>query len=115
MTVTLAVQLYLYHRDRNGDQSGDFSLGYWRTTIGTQIVQCFAVVTTSLPYARSMMDNLDSGLLGVKLGETMKGSGYGSGRAYELLDVSRGTKATQPDSSVIRTTKTVTIETHSVK
>jgi hypothetical protein len=45
----------------------------------------------------------------------MIGSGYGSGRAYELLDVSRGTKATQPDSSVIRTTKTVTIETHSVK
>ncbi|CAI6332616.1 unnamed protein product [Periconia digitata] len=117
VTVAAAVQLYFYHKDHTGELSGDFSLGYWRSAVCTQVVQCLAIFTTSLPYAKTIMDNLDSGLMGVKLGGETKGSGYGSGRTYELLDISRSAKPSSrvDGGSVIRTTKTYTVETHDVK
>lgn len=97
------IQLYYFHEDSTRyPLRTDFALGYWRSTICTQIVQCIAIVTTSLPYAKLFMESFESGLIRVddlrRKGEfstegSGKGSGRGSGKAsgkgYELLDISR--------------------------
>ena len=79
-----------------------------------QIVQCLAIVTTSLPYAKMFMESFESGLIRVdELRRKGDHSTDGSGRGYKLLDVSQ---TAQQDSGNrqhegISATRTYTVET----
>ena len=91
VSIAVILQLVFLHRDSTGPVRGDLSLGYWRSAVCEQAVQSLAIVTTSLPYAKMLMQGLESGMMRIddtrRRGENYsKGS---SGRAYELLDISR--------------------------
>lgn len=91
VSAIIVLQLVFLHRESIGPVRDDLSLGYWRSAVCEQVVQSLAIVTTSLPYAKMLMQSLDSGMMRVddtrrRGGDYSKGS---SGRAYELLDVSR--------------------------
>jgi hypothetical protein len=108
VVVAVTVQLYLFHKDSSSPQKNDFALGYWRSTIGNQVVQCLAIVTTTLPYAKLFMESFESGLMGVEKVARKEGqSTVGSGKGYELIDVSR---SSEPSQHGINTTKTYTVE-----
>ena len=90
--------------DSSGPQKNDFTLGYWRSIIGNQVVQCLAIVTVALPYANLFMESFDSGL--IRVGEPRGKGEYSSdiGKGYNLLDISRS------EQGVISRTKTYTVE-----
>lgn len=89
------------------------------------MVQCLAIVTTSLPYAKMFMTSLDSGMIRIddarRRGEDYsKGS---TGRAYELLGISSDGARQQGQaqkrqgeakSTGISQTKTWTVESKAV-
>ncbi|KAL5381018.1 hypothetical protein PMIN06_009844 [Paraphaeosphaeria minitans] len=112
VSIAAAIQLHFFHEDTSGPLKDDYALGYWRSTIGNQIVQCVATVTTSLPYTKIFMESFESGLIGAerpggKTERSTEGSGP-SGRGWELLDVSRGS-ATRPIDGISKT-QTFTVE-----
>ncbi|KAF1976793.1 hypothetical protein BU23DRAFT_587812 [Bimuria novae-zelandiae CBS 107.79] len=100
VSIAAAFQLYLFWQDATGPLKDDYALGYWRSTTGNQVVLCLAIITTSLPYAKIFMESFESGLIRIEkprglIEQSLDGEGtYGSGRTYELLEVSRksGTK-----------------------
>lgn len=90
VSIAIVVHLIFLHHDHTGPLRADLSLGYWRSAVCQQAVQCLAIVTTSLPYAKMFMTSLDSGMIRIddarRRGEDYsKGS---NGRAYELLGIS---------------------------
>ncbi|KAL5410030.1 hypothetical protein PMIN04_010799 [Paraphaeosphaeria minitans] len=112
VSIAAAIQLHFFHEDTSGPLKDDYALGYWRSTIGNQIVQCVATVTTSLPYTKIFMESFESGLIGAerpggKTERSTEGSGP-SERGWELLDVSRGS-ATRPIDGISKT-QTFTVE-----
>lgn len=103
--VTAAIQLAYFHQENNNPATNDdLMLGYWRSALCNQIVQCSAIVTTCLPYTKIFMEGFESGLFRVddsrRRGE-YSSKGY-SGREYQLMDVSRSSQAQRstPDRSI---------------
>jgi hypothetical protein len=103
--VAAAIQLAYFHRDDNDSATNnDLMLGYWRSALCNQIVQCLAIVTTCLPYTKIFMEGFESGLFRVdesrRRGEYAS-KGY-SGRDYQLMDVSRSSQVQRsvPDRSI---------------
>jgi hypothetical protein len=125
VSIAIIVHLVYLYRDDTGPVRDDLSLGYWRSAVCQQAVQSLAIVTTSLPYAKMLMAGLDSGMIRIddsrRRGENFS-SQDGSGRAYELLSVSRESTrqkqaANRPNtggestpSTGISQTKTYTVE-----
>jgi hypothetical protein len=104
--VAAVIQLCVFHQETSSARVDDYALGYWLSTVGNQVVQCLAIVTTTLPYAKIFMESFESGLIRVdNVGRKEAQSTDGSGRAYELLDISRGAQ-----QRGISTTKTYTVE-----
>ncbi|KAF3048714.1 hypothetical protein E8E11_009257 [Didymella keratinophila] len=100
-----AIQLAYFHQDSNNRATNDdLMLGYWRSALCNQIVQCLAIVTTCLPYTKIFMEGFESGLFRVdesrRKGEYAS-KGY-SGREYQLMDVSRSSNAQRstPERSI---------------
>jgi hypothetical protein len=66
------------------------TLGYWRSSICNQIVQCLAIVTTCLPYTKLFADGFESGFMRVddsrRRGEH---SSKEDSKGYQLMDMSR--------------------------
>lgn len=94
--VAAAIQLAYFHQENNDpDTNEDLMLGYWRSALCNQIMQCLAIVTTCLPYTKIFMEGFESGLFrvdGSRRREDYASKGY-SGREYELMDVSRSSQA----------------------
>lgn len=112
VSIAAAIQLYFFRQDTTGPLKDDYALGYWRSTICNQVVQCVAIVTTSLPYTKIFMESFESGLIGAerpggKTQHSTEGSGP-SGRGWELLDVSRSSGNRPLDG--ISKTQTFTVE-----
>src|SRR4051812_22270538 len=89
--VAAAIQLGFFHQETHDVAlKGDLTLGYWRSSICNQIMQCLAIVTTCLPYIKLFMEGFESGLMGVdgyrQRGElsTKEGS-----KGYQLMDISQ--------------------------
>lgn len=99
------IQLVFFHREsKDLPTQNDSTLGFWRSAICNQIVQCLAIVTTCLPYTKIFMEGFESGLIRVDDGRRRAentSKGY-SGRQYQLMDVSRSSegKQTPPDKSI---------------
>ncbi|KAF2133081.1 hypothetical protein P153DRAFT_310072 [Dothidotthia symphoricarpi CBS 119687] len=90
-----AIQLaFVFHENRNPSMKHDLTLGFWRSTICNQIVQCLAIVTTCLPYTKIFMEGFESGLMRLddlrRRGEHITKDD--SRREYQLMDVSRSTR-----------------------
>lgn len=90
-------QLVLYHEEnRDTALKEDLTLGYWRSATCNQLVQCFAILTTCLPYTKFFMEGFDSGLMRFddmrRRGEHV---GKDKGSGYQLMDISRSTQAQQ--------------------
>lgn len=103
--VAAAIQLAYFHQENNDRTTNDdLMLGYWRSALCNQIVQCLAIVTTCLPYTKIFMEGFESGLFRVdesrRRGEYTS-KGY-SGREYQLMDVSRSSHARRsaPERSI---------------
>ncbi|KAF9697533.1 hypothetical protein EKO04_004324 [Ascochyta lentis] len=103
--VAATVQLIYFHQESNDSSTkDDLTLGFWRSTICNQIVQCLAIITTCLPYTKIFMEGFESGLIriddGRRRGEHTS-KGY-SGREYQLMDISRSSQAKRstPDKSI---------------
>ncbi|KAH6629134.1 hypothetical protein C7974DRAFT_433825 [Boeremia exigua] len=94
--IAAAVQLAFFHQESNSlVTSKDLMLGFWRSALCNQIVQCFAIVTTCLPYTKIFMEGFESGLIRIDDSRRRReyaSKGY-SGREYQLMDVSRSSQA----------------------
>ncbi|KAF1925890.1 uncharacterized protein M421DRAFT_7403 [Didymella exigua CBS 183.55] len=103
--VAAAIQLAYFHQEHsNSATSEDLMLGYWRSALCNQVMQCLAITTTCLPYTKIFMEGFESGLF--RVDETRRRGEYASkghsGREYQLMDVSRSSQAQQstPDRSI---------------
>lgn len=89
--VAAAVQLgFSRQESRDGALKNDLTLGYWRSTICNQVVQCLAIVTTCLPYTKLFMEGFESGLL--RLDDLRRRGEHTSkddSKGYQLMDISR--------------------------
>lgn len=110
VSVVVAVGLYYFQQEISGELGDDYTLGYWRSTICNQIVQCLAIVTTSIPYARIFMESFESGL--IRVHESRRQGEHttreDSHRSYKLLDISSGSRQ---DENGTNQTKTYAVET----
>jgi len=121
VSIAIVIHLVFLHRDSTGPYQEDISLGYWRSVVCQQAVQCLSIVTTSLPYAKMFMTSLDSGMIRID-DARRRGEDYSKDsnvRSYELLGISSdGTRQTQhpgrgleaTSDTGIRQTKTWTVE-----
>jgi hypothetical protein len=89
--VAAAVQLGFFNRDSiDAALKDDLTLGYWRSSICNQIVQCLAIVTTCLPYTKLFMEGFESGLM--RLDDLRRRGEHTSkddSKGYQLMDISR--------------------------
>ncbi|KAF2819496.1 hypothetical protein CC86DRAFT_471952 [Ophiobolus disseminans] len=89
--VAVAVQIAFFNQEsKDVALKDDLTLGYWRSAICNQIVQCLAIVTTCLPYTKLFMEGFESGLMG--LDDSRRRGEYASkddSKGYQLMDVSR--------------------------
>lgn len=96
--IAAATQLAYFHQENSNPRTkDDMMLGYWRSALCNQIMQCLAIVTTCLPYTKIFMEGFESGLFrvdGSRRREDYASKGY-SGREYQLMDVSRSSQAQQ--------------------
>lgn len=113
VSIAIILQLVFLHRDSTGPVRGDLSLGYWRSAVCEQAVQSLAIITTSLPYAKMLMQSLDSGMM--RMDDTRRrGGDYskdGSGRAYELLGISRNSAKRREAAKISKTDSERTLNT----
>lgn len=93
VVVAAAIQLMIFRKESsNATLKDDLTLGYWRSTICNQIVQCLAVLTTSLPYTKLFLEGFDTGFLGVNdLRRQGLHTSRNKSREYHLMEVSRST------------------------
>lgn len=98
-----AAQLgYFRTESQNAALKEDLTLGYWRSCICNQILQCLAIVTTCLPYTKLFMEGFDSGLFRLNdLRMRGKNTPEDDSRGYHLMDVSRSGQSHQSDSTDI--------------
>ncbi|RYN28882.1 hypothetical protein AA0115_g5560 [Alternaria tenuissima] len=89
--VAAAIQLGFFNREStDAALKDDLTLGYWRSTICNQIVQCIAIVTTCLPYTKLFMEGFESGLM--RLDDLRRRGEHTSkddSKGYQLMDISR--------------------------
>lgn len=103
--VAAASQLaFFLQESRNPATNQDLTLGYWRSALCNEILQCLAIVTTCLPYAKIFMEGFESGLTRVddsRRRESQALKGY-SERGYQLANFSRSSYATRrtPNPSI---------------
>jgi hypothetical protein len=113
--IAATIQLAYFHRESNDTATkDDITLGFWRSALCNQIVQCVAIITTCLPYTKIFMEGFESGLIRIDDGRRRGeySNGY-SGREYQLMDVSRTTQAkrTAHDKSInVSTSWAVSVE-----
>ncbi|KAA8616874.1 hypothetical protein A1F94_007522 [Pyrenophora tritici-repentis] len=99
--VAAAIQLGFFNQEtQDVALREDLTLGYWRSSICNQIVQCLAIVTTCLPYTKLFMEGFESGLMRLddlrRRGEhTTKEDSKG----YQLMDMSRSGPSEQSGGS----------------
>jgi hypothetical protein len=107
--VAAATQLGFFNREStDAAMKDDLTLGYWRSSICNQIVQCFAIVTTCLPYTKLFMEGFESGLM--RLDDLRRRGEHTSNddsKGYQLMDISRSGRSEQsrpserePDRSI---------------
>ena len=95
-----ASQLALFHQEiHNSATNKDLTLGYWRSALCNQVMQCLAIVTICLPYTRIFMESFESGLVrvddGRRRGElSLKES---SGGDHQLMHTSRSSQSRPTD------------------
>jgi hypothetical protein len=104
----------------------DATLDPWRSAIANQVVQCLSIITTCLPYAKTLMESLESGMMRVddlrRRGENFNSSN--NSRGYELMGSSHSIHAEHLQkqaksenqslrSNTIKQTKTWTVEVDS--
>lgn len=89
--IAAAIQLDFYYREsRDNAFKDDLTLGYWRSLICNQTVQCLAIFTTCLPYTKIFMEGFESGLMRLDdLRRRGEHSSRGGSRSYQLMDISR--------------------------
>ncbi|RAR15001.1 gaba permease [Stemphylium lycopersici] len=89
--VAAATQLYFFHREsKDQNHKVDLTLGYWRSSICSQALQCLAIVTTCLPYTKLFMEGFESGLM--RLDDLRRRGEHTSkddSKGYQLMDISR--------------------------
>ncbi|RMZ66778.1 amino acid polyamine transporter I [Pyrenophora seminiperda CCB06] len=90
--VAAAIQLGFFTQEsQDASLKDDLTLGYWRSAICSQIMQCLAIVTTCLPYTKLFMEGFESGLLRLddlrRRGEHT--SSKDDSKGYQLMDMSR--------------------------
>jgi hypothetical protein len=89
--VAAAVQLGFFNQEsKDVALKDDLTLGYWRSAICNQIVQCLAIVTTCLPYTKLFMEGFESGLM--RLDDLRRRGEHTSkddSKGYQLMDISR--------------------------
>ncbi|KAF1835438.1 hypothetical protein BDW02DRAFT_288673 [Decorospora gaudefroyi] len=102
--VAIAIQLGFFNREaQDAALKEDLMLGYWRSTICNQIVQCLAIVTTCLPYTKLFMEGFESGLMRLddlrRRGEHTYGSSKEDSKGYQLMDISRSGRSERSKNS----------------
>jgi hypothetical protein len=88
------VQLIYFHREsRSSTTKDDFTLGFWRSAVCNQAVQCLGIVTLCLPYTKVFMEGFESGLMRLDdLRRRAEHTKDDSKREYQLMDISRSTR-----------------------
>lgn len=106
--IAAAVQLYFFHQEsKDAALHDDLTLGYWRSSICNQAMQCLAIFTTCLPYTKIFMEGFESGLMRLDdLRRRGEHSSKGDSRSYQLMDVSRS----GPDKKSIKVSKSWDIQ-----
>ena len=92
--MVIVVQLVFYHQEnKDSTMRYDLTLGFWRSAVCNQVVQCLGIVTLCLPYTKVFMEGFESGLMRLddlrRRGEHTKDD---SKREYQLMDISRSTR-----------------------
>ncbi|KAF2278076.1 uncharacterized protein EI97DRAFT_373989 [Westerdykella ornata] len=106
--IAAAVQLSFFYKESNDPKlKDDITLGYWRSTTCTQVMQCLAIVTTCLPYTKIFMEGFESGLMRLddlrRKGEhTSAYSRSRSKESYQMINMS-GSKSARSKSTRDRT------------
>lgn len=116
--VTAAVQLAIFLQESHDEAlKDDLTLGYWRSTIWNQIVQCIAIVTTCLPYTKLFMEGSESGLMRLDDSRRRGENGTKDGsRSYQLMDISRsGNFDRDGESRNIKVSKSWAVKTEPVE
>jgi hypothetical protein len=89
--VAAAVQLGFFNQEsKDVALKDDLTLGYWRSSICNQIVQCLAIVTTCLPYTKLFMEGFESGLMRLDdLRRRGEHTSKDASKGYQLMEISR--------------------------
>lgn len=101
--IVAAIQLdFFYQESKDASLNNDLTLGYWRSLICNQAMQCLAIFTTCLPYTKIFMEGFESGLMRLDdLRRRGEHSSKGDSRSYQLMDISRS----GPDKKAIKVSK----------
>ncbi|KAH9871025.1 hypothetical protein J1614_006599 [Plenodomus biglobosus] len=116
VVVAAIIQLMIFHQESsNAALKHDLTLGYWRSTMCNQIVQCLALLTTCLPYTKLFLEGFDTGFLGVNdLRRQGLHTPKDKSREYQLMDVSRSAPERDMDISKSCTVRTEPADSQSV-
>jgi hypothetical protein len=92
--MVVVVQLIFYRQEnKNSTMKYDLTLGFWRSVVCNQAVQCLGIVTLCLPYTKVFMEGFESGLMRLddlrRRGQHTQDS---SKREYQLMDRSQSTR-----------------------
>lgn len=72
--IVAAIQLVYFHQEaRNPATEEDVTLGYWRSSLCNEVLQCVSIVTVCLLYTKIFMDGFESGLTRVDDGRRREG------------------------------------------
>ena len=97
--IVAAIQLVYFHQEaRNPATEEDVTLGYWRSSLCNEILQCISIVTVCLLYTKIFMEGFESGLTRVDDGRRREGSALREYQrlGHQLMDLSRSSNATYP-------------------
>jgi hypothetical protein len=95
--IVAAIQLVYFHQEaRNPATKEDVTLGYWRSALCNEILQCMSIVTVCLMYTKIFMEGFESGLTRVDDGRRREGPALREYQrlGHQLLDLSRSSNAT---------------------
>lgn len=111
--IAAAIQLNFFYKDsRDESLKDDLTLGYWRSLVGNQAMQCLAIFTTCLPYTKIFMEGFESGLMRLDdLRRRGEQSSRGDSRSYQLMDISRSGVDASKTSKAIQVSKSWNIQT----
>ncbi|OSS47160.1 hypothetical protein B5807_10022 [Epicoccum nigrum] len=108
--ISAAVQLAFFHQEaRNPATKEDLTLGYWRSALCNEIMQCISIITVCLPYTKIFMEGFESGLTRVDDGRRRESRALKEYRrlGHQLLGLSRSSNATHlsPDDAITASKK----------